>query len=265
MEAHKGSIENYFKDNPPASIKEAASVIERLTGIKRSTTQIRKFLLSIGMKIRKVGTIPAKADYEEQRKFLQKEMEPKIKEAELGQRKLLFMDATHFVMAPFLGFLWCFVRVFIPSPSGRKRFNVLGAIDAVTHKLIAVTNDSYINAMSVCELLKKVRAQYLDIPVTIILDNARYQKCAIVKDLAKDLQIELLYLPAYSPNLNLIERLWKFVKKKCLYSKYYENFGYFKASILECLEKTETIYKEELDSLLRPKFQTFEKTQVMAL
>jgi hypothetical protein len=52
-------------------------------------------------------------------------------------------------------------------------------------------------------------------PITLVLDNARYQKCQLVWAVAETLQIELLYLPAYSPNLNLIERLWKFVKKQC--------------------------------------------------
>lgn len=98
-----------------------------------------------------------------------------------------------------------------------------------------------------------------------MLDNVRYQKCNIVKNLAQSLNIELLFLPAYSPNLNLIERLWKFVKKQCLYSKYYEDFDSFKNSIMDCLEKTHTIYRQELDSLLTLKFQTFKKSQFLAL
>jgi transposase len=65
------------------------------------------------------------------------------------------------------------------------------------------------------------------IPITLFLDNARYQKGKIVEELALSLSIDLLYLPSYSPNLNLIERLWKLVKKKCLYGKYYENFSDF--------------------------------------
>jgi len=75
------------------------------------------------------------------------------------------------------------------------------------------------------------------------------------------LNIELLYLPSYSPNLNLIERLWKFVKKKCLYSKYYDNFSSFKQAINDCLALTHTSYKNELDSLLSLNFQSFYKAQ----
>ncbi len=123
-------------------------------------------------------------------------------------------------MGAFLGFVWCFERLFVKSPSGRKRFNVLGALNAITHKVILVTYDTYITASQVCELIEKIAALGLMIPINLVLDNARYQKCKIVEKMALSLSIELLYLPSYSPNLNLIERLWKLVKKKCLYGKY---------------------------------------------
>lgn len=165
-------------------------------------------------------------------------------------------------MGAFLGFVWCFERVFVRAPSGRKRFNVLAALNAITHEIITVTNDSYINALSVCELLRKLAALNLSIPITLVLDNARYQKCQIVQDLAKSLDIELLYLPSYSPNLNLIERLWKFVKKQCLYSKYYENFTLFQEAISTCVENAHITHKKELDSLLTLRFQSFKKLRL---
>ena len=101
------------------------------------------------------------------------------------------------------------------------------------------------------------------IPITLVLDNARYQKCKIVEKLALSLSIELLYLPSYSPNLNLIERLWKFVKKKCLHGKYYENFSDFSSAIYECLNDAHLKHKKELDSLLTLRFQKFNKSQIM--
>ena len=261
---YTSSIEEYFKEHPPASIKEAASRIEELTGIKRSGTQVREFLKSIGIKRRKVGTIPAKADVEEQEKFKKEKLESRIEEAKSGKRKMFFVDAAHFVLSPFLGYLWSFARIFIKAPAGRKRFNVLGALDAITHELFTVTNDTYINAYSFCELLWDISCRYSNVPITLVLDNARYQKCALVFYFAKLLDIELLYLPAYSPNLNLIERLWKFVKKKCLYSKYYDNFDAFKGSITDCLNKTHTEHKGALDTLLTLRFQTFNENQVSA-
>lgn len=173
------------------------------------------------------------------------------------------MDAAHFVLAPFLGFLWSVARLFIQAPSGRQRFNVLGALNAITHELITVTNNSYITGTEVCALLQKLAALNLGVPITVFLDNARYQKCALVTTLAASLHIELCFLPAYSPNLNLIERLWKFVKKECLYSKYYADFATFKSAIETCLGETHTKHKSALDSLITLRFQTFKKTQLV--
>jgi transposase len=209
--------------------------------------------------------LPAKADPEKQKEFLEQELQPRLDEAQTGKRIVLFVDAAHFVLAPFLGFLWSVVRVFIQAPSGRQRFNVLGALNAITHELITVTNDAYINAESVCELLEKIANLYVGIPLSIFLDNVRYQKCALVMEKAKSLNIELCFLPSYSPNLNLIERMWKFVKRKCLYSKYYEKFPTFNAAISKCLDETMTTYKSDLDSLLTLRFQLFEKTQFVTV
>lgn len=155
--------------------------------------------------------------------------------------------------------------MFVKAPAGRKRFSVLGALDAITHQLITVTTDTYINAESVCQLLLKLAQLNPELPITLVLDNARYQKCALVFQVAESLNIELMYLPAYSPNLNLIERLWKFVKKKCLYSKYYQDFNLFSQAIRDCLSQTHTTYKPELDSLLTLNFQTFENTQFVTV
>lgn len=128
-----------------------------------------------------------------------------------------------------------------------------------------VANDSYITADSVCELLRKIAKLNLDVPITLVMDNARYQKCKMVVALADQLDIDLLFLPAYSPNLNLIERLWKFVKKEVLYSKYYPTFGEFRNAIIDCLNQTHTSYKTELDSLLALRFQVFKKCEVVPI
>jgi transposase len=265
LEKHSETIESYFRDKPVGSIKEAAAKIEELTGIKRSEPQISQYLKRIGMKRQKVGMLPAKAEPEKQEQFKKKELEPILESARAGIRKVYFVDAAHFVLAPFLGWLWSFSRLLIQAPSGRQRFNVLGALDAITHQLIMVTNDTYINAQSVCDLLWKLRYLEPILPITLILDNAKYQKCQLVFDLAKTLHIDLLYLPAYSPNLNLIERLWKFVKKKCLYSRYYPNFEKFTAAISSCLEHTHDFYKAELDSLLTLNFQSFLNVEKLKL
>ncbi len=176
-----------------------------------------------------------------------------------------FTDAAHFVYGPFLGILWSFVRLFIPTPSARKRVKVLGALNAITHEIITVVNETYINAESVCQLIMDIVHLRLTVPITLVLDNARYQRCKLVQNLAASLGIELLYLPSYSPNLNLIERYWKFIKKQCLYSKYYSHFNEFKKAILNCLYDSHCKHKQELESLLTLKFQTFKKVQIMGV
>jgi len=122
--------------------------------------------------------IPAKADPEKQKEFVDQELQPRLDEAQAGKRVVLFMDAAHFVLSAFLGFLWSVARIFIPAPSGRQRFNLLGALNAITHEMITVTNDTYITAQSVCALLEKIAILYVGLPITIFLDNARYQRCA---------------------------------------------------------------------------------------
>jgi len=207
--------------------------------------------------------IPAKADPDAQAVYVKETLEPRLAEARAGKRAVFFVDAAHFVLAPFLGFLWSLARIFIKAPAGRQRFNVLGALNAVSHELITVTNHTYINSESLCTLFEKLAALNLKVPITLFLDNARYQKCALVQAAAASLNIELCYLPPYSPNLNLIERVWKFVKKQCLYSQYYADFAAFKAAIETCLRQMPTTHKSALDSLLTLRFQTFEKAHFM--
>jgi transposase len=256
-------LKTYFTKHPPHSAGEAAAFIKRHLNIDVSPNRVLIFLKSLGIKRLKVGQIPAKADVEAQQTFVEEQLEPRIEEAKAGKRALFFVDAAHFVQRPFLAFVWCFVRVFMKTPSGRKRFNVLGALNAVTHELITVCNDSYINAESVVELLHKLSALSLQIPITLVLDNARYQKCAYVTEMAASLQIELLYLPAYSPNLNLIERVWKFVKKEALNGRYYEDFTAFKSAIVRCLAHTQTTHKTKLNSLLALNFQTCHDAHIL--
>lgn len=112
-------------------------------------------------------------------------------------------------------------------------------------------------------MLFKIAALDLDVPITVVLDNARYQKCRAVFALADALNIELLYLPSYSPHLNLIERLWKFVRNQCLYSKYYEHFDDFKGAIDTCIEQANTTHKKSLETLLSLKFQSFKDVHIL--
>lgn len=258
---YTSEILSYFETNAPSTIAQICVDIQKITGISLQETAVRTFIKSLGVKRRKTVSIPAGAKPAAQQVYHDTQLQPRLQEAREGKRRVLFVDSAHFVLGAFLSFVWGLTRPFVRTPSGRQRYNVLGALDAITHELITVTNDTYITSTQVCELLNKIHVSST-LPVTLILDNARYQKCKLVAELAEKLNIELLYLPAYSPNLNLIERLWKQTKKTCLNAKYYPDFASFKTAINHFLDHTQTVYKAELDSLLTLKFQLFSEEDI---
>ena len=206
----------------------------------------------------KCGSLPAKADPEKQRTFYCEILKPLMDRAKEGTATLLFMDASHFVMGcDFLGCIYGITRRFIKTYSGRKRYNVLGALNFVSKKVTTVANDAYITASEVCYLLKKVALEYAGKPIYIILDNARYQKCAVVTELANQLGLHLVFIPPYSPNLNLIERLWKHVKNK-LRTKYYDVFDDFQSKIDSIISDTDKNTLSIVNKLIGEKIQLFD-------
>src|SRR5512143_2762689 len=176
---HQDSLEEYFLKHTVRSAKQARALIEQQTGVRRGLSQVRHFLKDrLGLRWRKTGAIPVppkktvEEHAREQATFVQEELAPRLEQARRGRRQVSFVDAAHFVFAPFLGCLWCAARLFVRAASGRKRYNVLGALDAVTPRLIRVTNHDYINAESVCALLRAVAAAGVGLPITLVLDNA---------------------------------------------------------------------------------------------
>jgi len=260
LEGHRLTLKAVFGQHPPHNSNEAAERIEELTGIRLSPGRVRKFLHRLGMSVRKTGHVPAKADSDKQQEFLAGTLEPLIAQALRGECHLFFMDASHFVLGAFLGMLWCFSRIFIPSGAGRNRINVLGALNLVGLEVETVINTTYINADTIVEMLGLLGRKYLVLPIYIVLDNARYQHCKMVLEAAARLGIHLVFLPPYSPNLNLIERLWKFVKKKVLYAQYYSTVEKFHHAIRNGMYRvnTDSKWKAELKTLLTPKFQLFD-------
>ena len=178
LDAHSELIEKEFEQRPPQSIKEARARIGALTHLTRGMTQVSEFLKK-GFRCIKTGSIPSKADPVAQKEFLENTMKPLISAAEQGKIHLYYADAAHFVLGAFLGYLWCKLRVLIRTPSGRQRYNVLGAYNAITRAaitraMVSVTNTTYINSSSVVELLGKLSLLHPGGGVKIILDNASY-------------------------------------------------------------------------------------------
>jgi transposase len=258
LEAYSDSLLDCFTQQPPRSSREAAGRIWELTGIWRSDQQVRTFMKRHGLQFIKCGHIPAKANNEEQHKWVEQRLQPAIEAAKSGKVHLLFVDAAHFVLQPFLCCLWCLARIFVKAASGRNRINVLGAVHAISKKVVTLCNTTYINAETLAQFLKLLKKQFCDKPIVVVLDNSPQQRCAMVKKVAKSLDICLLYLPPYSPNLNIIERLWKFAKKKILYARYYGKPNEFHAAILDFFKKINKNFNGELKTLLTLKFHFFD-------
>jgi transposase len=270
MAAYRELIRKSFEERPVHTIAQACDRVFELTGLRRGPSQVRKFLKDMGLKFQRVRVIPVPpkkklAEHvQTQAAFLDAELKPCLDAAEAGTGHVFFVDAAHFVFGSFACCLWSFARIFMRAASGRQRFNVLGAWDAMARRLIAVTNTTVVNTETMCELLRKIAASGLSGPITLVLDNARYQRNAVVQALAEELGITLLFLPSYSPNLNLIERLWKFMKRRALYGRYHATFAEFRAAIEEVIDGIPTTHAAALETLMTRNFQMFEDVSLMA-
>lgn len=255
----RGTLEGYLREHPPRTAKEAACRIEELSGTHMSVDEVRRFMHKIGMKPIKTGHVPAKADPARQEAFLNEKLMPLIAKAQAAECHLFFVDAAHFVLMPFVGILWCFTRMFVKAASGRNRINVLGALNMMTLKLETVVNTTYVNAETIAGLLKKLARKYAGLPIYLVLDNARYQHCDFIKNLANTLNIHLVFLPPYSPNLNLIERVWRYIKKDVLGNRYYQCAHKFHEAIKQALNdiNQDSKTRTKMKALITPRFQTF--------
>jgi transposase len=212
-----------------------------------------------------MGQIPGKANVQEQKEWLENTLEPHIEQARKGLCHLFFCDAAHFVLSAFLCMVWCRVRLFLRTSAGRNRINVLGAVHAISKQVTTLINTSYINAQTITDFMIQLKLQYIDLPIVLVMDNAKYQHCQLVLDKAKLLNIKILFLPAYSPNLNIIERLWKFTKKKILYAKYYDTPAKFHQAITDFFIEMNQKYQKELETLLTLKFQLWDNQDAQNL
>jgi transposase len=256
-----------FRDKSPSSIKEARAIIYQLTGIKRSPTQIGKFLKGLGMKYLKPLLIPMgskETDLSEkiktQKEFMKNKLSKAMKEAKAGKHKLLFMDASHMQLACMLGFVWCFVRSYLPALPLRGRINVIGATSFYGDDFIYDINRTTVDQDAIIQFLKKIRSKFGKQKVTIVLDNASYHHAARVDEIAKSLNISLLFLPVASPNLNIIERLWKLIKSKFLKNRIFLSLDDLENTLSDNLKTLKKKHKKDLSSLLTPKFQHFNDT-----
>jgi transposase len=247
-------LEAHLEQNTYLTVDAVIAYVEEMYDVLYSVSGMTDLLHRLKFTYKKSKLVPAKADKEKQEQFL-KQLEV-LRENKGLNDPILYMDGVHPQHNTMLAYGWIKKGQdnIIKSNTGRQRININGALDAETHTVIT-REDERINAQSTIALLEQIEAAYpLAAIIYVICDNARYYRSKLVGQFLETSKIQLVFLPSYSPNLNLIERLWKFMKKQVLYNKYYEKFDTFKQTTLGFFENIQQ-YKTELDSLLTNNFR----------
>ena len=229
--------------------------VEKQWNITYSLRGMHTLLKRLGFTYKKNRLVPNKADPEKQRQFVQ--WFEKIR-AELGpDDRLYFGDAVHVKHNAEAGYAWSPVGEphLIPTNSGRQRYNVLGAYCTQTHEHVFILTEANINQYTMVELLPKLREKHPgDGKIYLVLDNASYNRAKRVQAQAETSRITIKFQPPYSPNLNLIERLWKFMRKMFCKDKYRGTFAEFRTQLDDFFANLDQ-YRSELATLLTEKFE----------
>jgi transposase len=253
-EEQRQALDQHLREHLYLTAKEIAHYVEQTWQVAYSESGMTQLLHRLGYVYKKPKLIPGKADADRQRAFIEQYQALKAEKA--PDDPIYFMDATHPHHNPIAGYGWIKRGKAheIRSNTGRQRLNINGAIDCISLHPI-VRYDDTINAQSVVELLKQIEQQHPRASlIHIICDNARYYRSQVVTDYLRNSKIELIFLPPYAPNLNLIERYWRLFKKEILYGQYYETFALFKQACDDFFATPER-HREKLRSLLTDNFQ----------
>lgn len=234
---------------------EVARYVEQTWGVRYTPSGMTAVLHRLGYVYKKPMLLPGKhPSVETQEAFVSKYRT--LKDNKAKEDVIVFMDAVHPQHNPVLGCGWIKrgKRQVIQSNTGRQRLNINGAINLETLSLTYRMDDT-IDAISTIALLKQLESAYPDAErIIVICDNARYYKAKVVAEYLETSRIQLEPLPAYSPNLNLIERFWKFFKKQVLYNRYYERFAEFRTACKAFFAELDS-YAPQLRTLLAENFQ----------
>jgi transposase len=240
--------------------------IRETFGVAYSVTGVKDLLRRVGASYHKVSGFFWKADVEKQKQFVRKHRRHK-REAGPKTRRY-FVDACHPVWGVDLLYsCWLLVgqRYYVGVGNGRKRLNILGAYCPDDHDYVdlRLTKEN-ITGEQFVKLLEALRAKHPDTEKFLLyLDNARYYSKPVVKEwLAAHREFRLVFLPAYSPNLNLIERLWKFLRKKAL-NRWHKTFEAMQAAVADVLDHLDN-YRDELATLMTERFPIVEVKEAIA-
>ena len=249
-------LKNHLIESPHIYLtaKEVASFVKYHYGVKFSVIGTTKLLHRLGFVYKKPKLVPAKADLEAQQQFLNEYF--KLKEELEGGDNIYFLDATHPThnTRPSMGWILKGSEKLVKSNTGRDRLNLNGALNAKTHEIV-LRDDEKINSTSTVKLLDAILAKHPLGRIYLIWDNARYYYCKDVQTYLKHHpRLIPKFLPSYSPNLNLIERLWRLFHQKILYNHYYETFPDFRKAVLGFFNNLHH-YRKEMRTLLTDNFQ----------
>jgi len=229
--------------------------VEKQFGVTYTVRGMHTLLKRLGFTYKKNRLVPSKADPEAQRQFVR--WFEKVR-AELGpDDRIYFGDAVHVKHNAEAGYAWSESGKphLIPTNTGRQRYNILGAYCTQTHEYVFILTEDNINQDKVIELLELLRAKHPgEGKIYLILDNASYNRALRVRAQAEESRIVIKYQPPYSPNLNLIERLWKFMRRKLFKDKYRSTFAKFKKKLDDFFADLDK-YRDELATLLAEKFE----------
>ena len=184
-----------------------------------------------GFAYKKPKLVPGNADKNEQQKWI--DAYTKLKAELPGDETICFTDGVHPTHNVQLGYGWIKKGVDkqIPANTGRSRVNLTGAIDILSHKVV-VQEDKTLNADATIRFFRSLEQSYPEkARVHVFCDNAPYYRNRLVTEYLKTSKILLHFLPPYSPNLNPIERLWKWMKESVVYNTYYSDFHEFRMAI----------------------------------
>jgi transposase len=225
-------LEAHLQEHTYLYVKDVAAYIQMVFGVKYTVPGIRNWLQRHGFSYKKPAIVPGKANEQQQKEWIA-EYE-KLRAELLSNETICFIDGVHPThnVQPAYGWIKKGVRKEIPANSGRSRLNLSGAVDVISHKVI-VQSDRTLNANATISFFQKIEKAYPDKDrVHVFCDNARYYKNQQVQEYLKNSKIILHFLPPYSPNLNPIERLWKWMKERVIYNTYYPGFEEFELAIL---------------------------------
>lgn len=224
---------------------EICDFVKERFGVEYKVSGMTDLLHRLGYTYKKPVLKPGKPDVDKQQEFIDQFADFMRNKAE--NEAVFFMDAVHPAhnSMPAYGWMKKGEETNLKSNSGRQRLNVHGAMNAETYEVIPLVSESNVNAESTIQLLEYLEELYpLAAVIYVILDNAKYHYSKSVQKWEQSSRVKLVFLPPYSPELNLIERLWRIFKKKVLYNKYFEKFEDFKKSCIDFFSNQDEHYEE---------------------